>query len=180
MGVRNRTTAAASTQRFDDALDQTYQGVRGALTEVLISVKADPTKPQDMARRFGINKNLAWKISKIVTVPEPHSIISNLPGDTGMERILKAFESGGASKSSVDAARAAIDKFDRMVELHVDDRSTLQLVLSSNAPHKVPQEHLHATRKMAKATMTSRVRRIRPPRDQKVGQGARSARPLSA
>lgn len=149
MGVRNRTTAAASTQRFDDALDQTYQGVRGALTEVLISVKADPTKPQDMARRFGINKNLAWKISKIVTVPEPHSIISNLPGDTGMERILKAFESGGASKSSVDAARAAIDKFDRMVELHVDDRSTLQLVLSSNAPHKVPQEHLHATRKMA-------------------------------
>ena len=103
MGVRNRTTAAASTQRFDDALDQTYQGVRGALTEVLISVKADPTKPQDMARRFGINKNLAWKISKIVTVPEPHSIISNLPGDTGMERILKAFESGG-SKGPESAA----------------------------------------------------------------------------
>ncbi|MFI4854296.1 MAG: hypothetical protein ACIAQF_04865 [Phycisphaerales bacterium JB065] len=137
------------TERFDEALDQTYQGVRGALTEVLISAKADPSRPQDIARRFGINKNLAWKISKIIAVPEPHSMISNLPGDTGMDRILSAFETGGASKESVHAARQAIAKFDRMVEMHVDDRSTLQLVLSSNAPHKVPQEHLHATRKMA-------------------------------
>ena len=149
MTEQDHATPGRDTQRFQDALDQTYQGVRGALTEVLVSLDADPTKPQDIARRFGINKNLAWKISKIITVAEPHEIVSNMPGDTGMERVLRAFESGGASQASVAAARSAIRKFDRMVEFHVDDRSPLQLVLSSDAPHKVPQEHLHATRKMA-------------------------------
>lgn len=142
-------TQAPDRERFDDALDQAFQGVRGALTELLASVGADPGKPQDIARRFRINKNLAWKISKIVTVTDPHAVISNIPGSTGMNTILSAFATGGASESTLDAARDAVDRFDRMVEVHVGDRSTLELVLSSKAPHRVPTEHLHQTRKMA-------------------------------
>ena len=134
---------------FEDALDRAFQGVRGALTELLVSVRADATKPQEIARRFRINKNLAWKISKVVTVTDPHAVVANLPGPTGMNTVLTAFASGGAPGWSVDAARNAVDRFDRMVEVHVGDRSTLELVLSSKAPHKVPQEHLHQTRRMA-------------------------------
>lgn len=134
---------------FEDALDQAFQGVRGALTALLVSVSADATKPQDIARRFRINKNLAWKISKIVTVTDPHAVVSNLPGPAGMNTVLTAFASGGAPDERVDAARDAVERFDRMVEVHVGDRSTLELVLSSKAPHKVPQEQLHQTRKMA-------------------------------
>ncbi len=134
---------------FEEALDQAFQGVRGALTELLVSVRADATKPQDMARRFRINKNLAWKISKIVTVTDPHAVVTNLPGPAGMNTVLSAFSSGGAPDQQVEAAREAVDRFDRMVEVHVGDRSTLELVLSSKAPDKVPQEQLHQTRKMA-------------------------------
>lgn len=135
--------------RFEDALDQAFQGVRGALTELLVSVRADPGKPQDIARRFRINKNLAWKISKIVTVTDPHAVVSNIPGPTGMNTILSAFATGGAPQASLDSARDAVERFDRMVEVHVGDRSTLELVLSSKAPGRVPTEHLHQTRKMA-------------------------------
>lgn len=144
-----RPPGSSTPERFDDALDQAFQGVRGALTELLVSVGADPGKPQEIARRFRINKNLAWKISKIVTVTDPHAVVSNIPGPTGMNTILSAFQSGGAPKPSLDAARDAVDRFDRMVEVHVGDRSTLELVLSSKAPHRVPTEHLHQTRKMA-------------------------------
>ncbi len=136
-------------ERFDDALDRAFQGVRGALTELLVAVDADPARPQEIARRFRINKNLAWKISKIVTVTDPHAVIANLPGATGMNTILSALESGGAPSRSVNAARSAVEQFDRMVEVHVGDRSTLELVLTSKAPHRVPTEHLHQTRKMA-------------------------------
>lgn len=134
---------------FDEALDQAFQGVRGALTALLVSARADAGKPQEIARRFRINKNLAWKISKIVTVTDPHAVVVNLPGPTGMNTILSAFASGGASRESVEAARGAVERFDRMVEIHVGDRSTLELVLSSMAPHRVPTEQLHHTRKMA-------------------------------
>lgn len=134
---------------FDAELDRAFQGIRGALTELLVSVKADASKPQEISRRFRINKNLAWKISKIVTVTDPHAVVTNLPGPAGMRTVLNAFETGGAPAASVDAARDAVTRFDRMVEVHVGDRSTLELVLSSKAPDKVPTEQLHQTRKMA-------------------------------
>lgn len=138
-----------SEPKFNDALNCAFQTVRGAFTDLLASVQADPNYPQDIARRFGINKNLAWKISKIVTVTDPHTVVPNLPGNAGINTILTAFEERGAPASAVAAARSAIEEFDDMVEVHVGDRSTLQLVLSSNAPDRVPPEQLAATRKMA-------------------------------
>lgn len=150
MAPQTRSNATrVSIEPFDEDLDRAFQGVRGAFTNLLASVQADPTRPQDLARRFGLNKNLAWRVSKLVTVTDPHAVISNLPGPASVGSFLRALEANGAPAEAISAAKEALERFDDMVELHVGDRSTLQLVLSSNAPHKVPQEHLHATRKMA-------------------------------
>jgi hypothetical protein len=146
------TTPATPTEEvrwFDDALDHAFQRIRGAFIELLGSVQADPGRPQDLARRFGLNKNLAWKVAKIASSTEPFTAIPNLPGAGGMKTLLSALEAGGASARSVEAARAAIDEFDRMVASQIGDRSTLRLVLSSRAPQKMQQEHLEATRKLA-------------------------------
>jgi hypothetical protein len=134
---------------FEDELDHAFQNVRGTLTALLASVSADATKPQDIARRFKINKNLSWKISKIVQVTDPHAVVTNLPKSAGMKTVLDAFQRGGASAERVNAARSALDAFDEVVERHVGDRSTLELVLSSTAPDKVPSEQLHQTRKLS-------------------------------
>lgn len=133
---------------FEEALDHAFQRVRGALTEMIGSVDADITRPQDISRRFKINKNLAWKLSKLITISDPHAVLTNLPGSTGMNTILDAFESNGAPSATVQIARDRLIEFDEMVETHVGDRSTLQLVLASNAPARVPTENLHNTRKM--------------------------------
>ncbi|MHC5007435.1 MAG: hypothetical protein ACYTGF_08780 [Planctomycetota bacterium] len=143
------TTATDEVQWFDDALDHAFQKIRGAFTELLGSVNADPTRPQDLARRFGLNKNLAWKVSKIISATEPHAAVPNIPGAGGVKTLLKALAAGGASPKAVEAVRSAVRHFDEMVASHVGDRSTLRLVLSSQAPHKVQQEHLENTRKMA-------------------------------
>lgn len=134
---------------FEDEFDHAFQGVRGALTTLLASVQADATKPQDIARRFKINKNLSWKISKVVQVTDPHAVVTNLPKAAGMKTVLDAFERGGAPTEVIGAAQEAISHFDQVVTQHVGDRSTLELVLSSKAPDKVPMEQLHQTRKLA-------------------------------
>lgn len=62
---------------FEEALDHAFQRVRGALTEMIGSVDADITRPQDISRRFKINKNLAWKLSKLITISDPHAVLTN-------------------------------------------------------------------------------------------------------
>lgn len=145
---REATTQPRVQDDFEEALDHAFQRVRGALTEMIGSVDADITRPQDISRRFKINKNLAWKLSKLITISDPHAVLTNLPGSTGMNTILDAFESNGAPSTTVQSARDRLVEFDEMVETHVGDRSTLQLVLASNAPARVPTENLHNTRKM--------------------------------
>lgn len=143
------STPTQPSPHFDVALDTAFQGIRGALTELLTSLNSDASKPQEISRRFNINKNVAWRISKIISTTDPHLVIPHLPGPAAMNRVYKAFEKHGASKVKINAVRSAIIRFEETVELHVDDRSTLELVLTANAPHKVSPEHLHATRRLA-------------------------------
>lgn len=137
------------TSLFDEDMDRAYQGIRGAMTQLLGALDADPNKPQDISRRFKINKNLAWKVSRLILVSEPRQMIPNIPGHTGIETVLSAFASKGAPEAEIIAARDAFDEFDEVVRVHLGDRSTLQLALTSSTPDKVSTEHLHATRKMA-------------------------------
>src|SRR4051812_40512166 len=41
--------------------------VQGALLEAYGVLGLDPAQPQEASRRLGLNKNLTWKISKILT-----------------------------------------------------------------------------------------------------------------
>ena len=103
--MATETVTASDTQRFDQDLDNAFQRIRGTLTELLSSVNADATRPQDLARRFGVNKNLAWKVARIVSVTEPHAAIPHMPGASGMETLLGAMESAGASTKTTRGER---------------------------------------------------------------------------
>ena len=62
---------------FEDAVPEAIQAVRGALTELLVTAGADPERPQAVARRFGLNKNLAWKVCKIINSPDLYAYYVN-------------------------------------------------------------------------------------------------------
>ena len=49
---------------FEDHLKTVAAGIRGAVLDLMASVQADPEKPQDMARRFGLLDLLEKKAYK--------------------------------------------------------------------------------------------------------------------
>lgn len=134
---------------FPSHFERSVQRIRGAFTELLTGVGADPGVPQAVARRFGVNKNLAWKICKIVNTPDPYQAVQHLPGASGCDILLKALRKGGAEAASIDAVRAALEEFEGMVELHAGDRATLERMLGSMRPERVDPLVLEASRKAA-------------------------------
>ncbi len=114
---------------FEDHARSVILQMRGALAEMLNSVGADPTRSQDIARRFGLNKNLTWKISKIVQETEPGSIIPHIPGRAGMRIFIDAFKEAGASLPMVETVRNAVDDFEQMVKIHSGNRTPLSSML---------------------------------------------------
>ncbi len=107
------------------------QGVRRSLIELYAAMGADPGAPQDISRRYGVNRNLTWKLSKVINAPSPFASLNHLPGQQGLELAVGAFENAGAPRLVVDQVRAAVRHFIEVVETHAGDREHLELTLES-------------------------------------------------
>jgi hypothetical protein len=133
---------ASEPAAFQDDLARTVRLLRGALTDLLASVSADPAVPQEMSRQLGIDKTLAWKTARLVTSEDPVASLEHLPGPAGLKILLAAVSAAGAPAIAVERVRRAKLAFDRMVELHSGDRATLSVMLAglpseSNSPRRV-------------------------------------------
>jgi len=103
--------------------------LRAALIGLYDNVGADPANPQDVARTFRINKTLTWNMAKLMQAGDGLAAVPHVPGNSSIERFLKATETRGANKKVVDAVRDATREFERVISVHVGDRATLDLVI---------------------------------------------------
>jgi hypothetical protein len=130
-----------------DELDASVHELRGSLTELMAGIRADVAKPLALSRQLGLDKNLAWKVSRIIRSTDAGFAVQNLPGPAGFEILLSAVQKAGASLDSLRRTKAAIESMGTMVERHVGDKSTLELVLDSMPD--ATSEKLIVSRKLA-------------------------------
>ncbi len=110
---------------------ESVQALRGQLIDLYASMGLDPNQPQEVARKLNLNKNLTWKISKIINAADGLSAIPHIPGASGMEILLTSWENGGAPSHHLEGVREAMLRFDETVVRHAGDRAHLDLMLDS-------------------------------------------------
>lgn len=136
-----------ATKDFEPDCRAALDGLRAALIELYASVGADPSNPQDVARRFGVNKTLTWNIAKVVGGTDPLPTLQNVPGASALQILLTAIQKEGASKEAIERVRKAARSLDKTVELHFGDRATLDLIVDGIRPRR--GDHLELSRKLA-------------------------------
>ncbi|MHC4080268.1 MAG: hypothetical protein ACYS15_06480 [Planctomycetota bacterium] len=134
---------------FREDLRSALQAFRASLIELMASVGADPAKPQDVARRFKLNKNLTWKVSKIATASDLYAAVPHIPGAAGLGIFLRALKRAGAPPQLADATRRAALDFDQVVKVHTGDRATLEIMVNGMLPSAVKSERDEQNRKLA-------------------------------
>lgn len=103
--------------------------LRAALIALYDSVGADPSSPQDVSRSFRLNKTLTWNIAKLLEAADGLAAVPHVPGSASIEKVLRATGAQGASDRAQDDVREAAREFERMIEVHVGDRATLDLII---------------------------------------------------
>jgi len=93
------------------------------------AVGADASRPQEVARRFKLNKNLTWKVAKVLQTVEPLEAVPLIPGAEGMGLLLSAMEREGAEPAVTEPVRRDFGAFDDMLRTHAGDRVTLDLLI---------------------------------------------------
>lgn len=124
------------------------RGVRRALAELLGSVNADPAEPQEISRRFGLDKTLTWKTARVVREPDPSDAVAHIPRRPSLQLLVTALQRHGAPADKVSALWSAVDAFEDFVETHTDDRETLEIMVGSSRAN-AGMKRLEAFRKSA-------------------------------
>jgi len=119
-----------SNEMLRDSRDA-LQDVRRALIELYAAVGADPKNPQEVARQFGVNRNLTWKLSRVINAPDPFASLNHLPGQQGIDLALNAFQKSGIAKDAIAHVRTALARLEKVVDLHAGDRDHFELTLES-------------------------------------------------
>lgn len=123
------TPETPSSPVFEPDCRNAFDELRAALLELYANAEADPASPQDVARRFGVNKTLTWNISKVMSSNDPLATLPQVPGAAAVRPLLQAMQRQGADAAIVDRVRHAVLALHKMIELHVGDRATLELIV---------------------------------------------------
>lgn len=117
-----------------------------ALNELFSQVGIDPADNGEGMARLGVNKTLAWKLSKMTASTDIGEVLSMLPGSGGLQILARAFEDAGATKEAVRRLKDAAARIRNTVEHHVSDRATLELVLDGMS--RRGEDRLETSRKL--------------------------------
>jgi len=114
---------------LESACEETVGQLKAALIRLYDDIGSDPARPQDVSRELHLGKTLAWNCTKLMQSSDALSAVPHVPGSASIERVLKASQSRGASSHAIERVRQAARAFERMIEEHVGDRATLDLVV---------------------------------------------------
>jgi hypothetical protein len=109
----------------------------------MTSAGMDPQDPQVLMRRWGVNKTLSWKISKVVQTDDAFLALQQVPGREGIDVLLKKGAAAGVNPASIQATRAAVDRFEKLIEVHCGDRVTFEIMGSDITPAGRQQREEH-------------------------------------
>lgn len=136
-------TAAGSTLPFPAQARAVVRALRGSFSELLVAAGANPQDHQSISRSLGLNKNLAWKISKIVQADDPTVALEQMPGAAGIKIFLKSVERAGLDMALVRAAHEAVEGYERLITVHSGDRATLEMMGSELSPGRQQRDEQH-------------------------------------
>lgn len=120
------------------------RAVRSTFTDVLSAAGAEPRDVGSISSKLGLNRNLAWKVSRIIQAEDPSIVLEQMPGASGLRIFLKSVERAGVEAGLVEKVRQALSEYDRLIELHSGDRATLEMMgsdLSSTGNRQRDEHH---------------------------------------
>lgn len=134
--------------------DKIIEDIRGRLADLSSALAAAfeqaqlvNQRPLVMARTLGVDKNITWKVARLMKTSDLGEAFQHLPGEAGFEILLQALLQHGAPRQSVEQTRRAFTALAHAVEQHAGDRQTLDILL--DGVNNESSERLLVSRKLA-------------------------------
>jgi hypothetical protein len=124
-----------------------FQVLRSSVLELFGAAGVDPTKTRELARELGLNRGLAWKLSRVARSIDGTDVAHDVPGKQSMEKFINVCEQRGVHPSLISKAHEATSTFEQSVASCSGGRKTLAMLLA-NAGDNVASQDRERSRRM--------------------------------
>lgn len=131
---RPQTASLASASDIRVQAVAVAESLTHALRRLIGAIPGGPSRPMDIARSLGVNKNLAHRVSTALTDADPLSALLTLPGPAPLIRMADRASLIGVSPAVCQSARDAAREFDDLIRSVVDDRTSFDAMVSKWVP----------------------------------------------
>ncbi|MGH7131558.1 MAG: hypothetical protein ACREJO_06395 [Phycisphaerales bacterium] len=109
--------------------------VQAAVAAAIRAARGDPARPQQVSRRLGLDKTLAWKLVRVTTEIDAMTAAERLPGRSGLKIFADALTKAAIPQTLFADLLAALADFERVVADHAGgDRERFTKLLAARSP----------------------------------------------
>ena len=119
---------------FGIAAEGAIRSAQSALAELIEEVGLGGSRAVDLARSLKLDKTLAWKLSRFTEQSDPTAAFKHLPGQSGVEIVVRAAGDLGVPEQRLEAVRKADSDLRGFVRKHAGDRRTFEAMLAGARP----------------------------------------------
>lgn len=142
-------SAQPTDQPFRRDLENAFHRLRSALTEALSAVGADPGRTRELARQLEINKNLAWRATKVATARHAMGAVAHVPGQQAFGALVAALVRAGLPAAGEQRLLQAHAAYRAMAREHsAGDKAVLEQLAAGlgSDPAAAAERQLHGRR----------------------------------
>lgn len=143
---RQRSTLPAAESASIRDVMASFQVLRSSVLELFGAAGVDPTKTRELARDLGLNRGLAWKLSRVARSIDGTDVAHDVPGKQSMERFIGVCEQRGVSPALISKAHEATNAFEQSVASCSGGRKTLAMLLANSGENVASQDRERARR----------------------------------
>lgn len=106
------------------------QDAQAAMRALLDGVGLRNAKAADVGRALGLDKSLAWKVTRFIRDEDPSRAARHMPGSGGVDIVIKAAGACGVGDDRIEAMREADRALREFVEQHAGDRRSFEAMFA--------------------------------------------------
>lgn len=121
-----------STPFYTDYLES-VRALRSGLIAAFEMLGIDSKRPRETARLLGLDKSLAWKITRIIHEEDAPRVAGSIPGTSGMRQVTQSFVDREVPRHIADSIEKAYVGYIEMTKIHSSDKNSYELMLDGMA-----------------------------------------------
>lgn len=110
------------------------QRLGDAFRAVVNAMPGGPYRPQDLARRLGIKKDLSSRVLRASRNKDPVAVVHMMPGPAPLRQLLQAAADKKVDPEILREGEEAVRQFDALIHQEAGDRTSLDAIISTCLP----------------------------------------------